>query len=94
MKTFDRAAAFRRAVEERSYTRKEPWSLGTAFFHDDFPAKWVLNFLRLEHEDPKVSAAEIAREADKVMGGLRHRMLHVEDAATAARLWPGLEALG
>ncbi|MGI8407975.1 MAG: GNAT family N-acetyltransferase, partial [Actinomycetota bacterium] len=89
MKTFDRAAAFRRAVdfmravEERSYTRKEPWSLGTAFFHDDYPAKWVLNFLRLEHEDPKVSAAEIAREADILMGGLRHRMLHVEDAVTA-----------
>lgn len=102
MTNFDRAAAFRRAarfmmdVEERSYTRKEPWRLGTAFFHEQFPVKWVLNFLRLEEDDPSVSAEEVAAEADRVMGGagLTHRMLHMIDPDAARRLQPGLEALG
>ncbi|MGH2755653.1 MAG: hypothetical protein ACRDLB_14655 [Actinomycetota bacterium] len=29
-----RAIAFVHAIEERSYTRREPWRDGTAFFHD------------------------------------------------------------
>lgn len=95
-RAYARAVDFMRAVEERSYTRTEKWTLGTAFFHDSYPVKWVLNFMRLEHDDPAVSAEDVADEADRIMGGagLGHRMLHVYDLEAAERLRPGLEALG
>jgi GNAT superfamily N-acetyltransferase len=52
--------------------------------------------MRIERDDPAVSAEDVVKEADAVMGaaGLSHRMLHTDNAEVADRLRPGLESLG
>jgi len=91
-----RAVDFVHAMEERSYTRTEPWRWGRAFLHEDFPVKWALNFLRVESDEPDVDAATIAEEAHRIQGGagLRHRKIRVDDQALGERLVPGFRELG
>ena len=91
-----RAASFMRKIEERCSTRTQPWSLGTAFFHDDYPIKYDFNYLRVETDDPSASAEAIAREADQMQSAadLPHRKVTADDGKLGARLAPGFRKLG
>jgi ribosomal protein S18 acetylase RimI-like enzyme len=60
----------------------------------DHPGFWDFNSLRLEVQDPGLSAEALAAEADRLQGDLRHRRLEVEHEDAGRRLRPGFEALG
>jgi ribosomal protein S18 acetylase RimI-like enzyme len=60
----------------------------------DHPGFWDYNSLRLEVADPGVSADDLAAEADRLQGDLRHRRMEVEHEEAGRRLRPGFEALG
>ncbi|MGH2754947.1 MAG: GNAT family N-acetyltransferase [Actinomycetota bacterium] len=92
---FQRALDFTHAMEERSYTRKGPWRYGTAYFHDGFPVKWALNFLRAEGDISGVTASELAEDAHRVQGGagLNHRKINVDEQETGDRLEPQFKEL-
>jgi ribosomal protein S18 acetylase RimI-like enzyme len=60
----------------------------------DHPGFWDYNCLRLEVADPGVSADDLAAEADRLEGDLRHRRMEVEHEEAGRRLRPGFEALG
>jgi ribosomal protein S18 acetylase RimI-like enzyme len=72
----------------------EPWEHGTAVRSTDHPGFWDYNCVRLEGDDPGVSADELAAVADRLQRDLRHRRFDIEDEAAGARLRPGFEALG
>ena len=55
---------------------------------------WDFNSLRLEVPDPGLSADELAVEADRLQGDLRHRRIEVEHEDAGRRLRPGFAALG
>lgn len=67
---------------------EHPW--GIALLTDDLPRVWDLNFTLADRWEG--SAAELAAEADRVLGaaGLRHRKVAIHDQALGARLWPEL----
>lgn len=91
----ERVLAFIREHESITTQRTVPWSLGTAFFNDDFPDKYDQNFLLLTVDDAGRPAADIAEEADRIQGasGLGHRKIHVPDARIGARLATGFRRL-
>lgn len=90
-----RAAAFIHSVEDRCATKLEEWDLGTAVFNLDFPNKWDMNFLRLERDNPSMSAEDIAGVAERLQGaaGLTHRKVIAADFKAGARLAQGFRKL-
>lgn len=90
-----RVAAFVRSLEDRSAQTIEPWALGTVLFNLAFPDKWDLNFLRLERDDPSLSAEDVAAEANRIQSaaGLKHRKVAVESAVAGARLAQGFRRM-
>ena len=91
-----RAMDFIHAMEDRSFTRTEPTRWGPAYFHDDFPVKWALNFVRVDTDAPGLTADALAVETHRVQGGagLGHRKIHVDDQAIGERLSPGFKSAG
>jgi ribosomal protein S18 acetylase RimI-like enzyme len=91
-----RAMDFVHAMEDRSFTRREPTRWGTAYFHDDFPVKWALNFIRIDRDDPELTAEVLAEDTHRIQGGagLAHRKIHVDDQAIGERLAPGFRRAG
>lgn len=89
-----RAEAFVARLDESTSERTFPWGGGIAHLHQGLPRVWDLNFLVLE--DDALDAAQIAREADEVMGsvGCLHRRVAVRDPDLGARLEPGFAELG
>lgn len=77
---YDRAIDFLHTVEERSSTRKEPWTWGTGFFHDNYPTKWDLNYLRLERRPEPAEVDAVMAEAERIFEahGFRHRKIHAD----------------
>jgi ribosomal protein S18 acetylase RimI-like enzyme len=91
-----RAMDFVHAMENRSFTRAEPARFGTAYFHDDFPIKWALNFVSVTEDSADLTAAALAEDTHRVQGraGLAHRKIHLDDQALGERLAPGFTELG
>jgi ribosomal protein S18 acetylase RimI-like enzyme len=89
-----RVNAFSRRIEELTSTRCEPWRFGTVCRNDDYPGRWDSNFLRVERPVGDATAAELAAEADRALGDLRHREIVVEDEGQGARMAAGFGALG
>ncbi|MGI8774421.1 MAG: GNAT family N-acetyltransferase [Actinomycetota bacterium] len=83
--SFRRAIELQQEMEERSYTRKEMTPIGPVFFHDDYPHKWDLNFVRVERD---ATFDEIIAAADQALGGagLKHRKVHIYDHRLGDRL--------
>jgi ribosomal protein S18 acetylase RimI-like enzyme len=90
----ERIQAFLRWTEDATSTRTAPWRYGTALFNDDFPGRWDSNFLRVERPVGETTPAELAADADRILGHLRHREFVVEDDAEGARLAAGFVDLG
>ncbi len=67
---------------------------GTSFLCPSIPRVWDSNWVLIE--DPEMSAEEIARIADEVIGGagMEHRAVLLRDMETAARLAADFRALG
>ena len=89
-----RIVAMERWVEEATATRVEPWRFGSVIFTDDFPGRYDSNFLRVERPIGSATPTELAVEADRLLAGLGHREVVVEDADAGARLAAGFRELG
>lgn len=91
--SFRRAIELQQEMEERSYTRKETTPVGPVFFHDDYPHKWDLNFVRVERD---ATFEEITAAADQALGehGLKHRKMHIYDRRLGDRVSPRFKDAG
>ncbi len=82
--SLDRIHAFRRRLQQRSAERIVPTESGLAYLADSIPDVYDHNYLSVE--DVRVSAADLAREADHALSGRHHRRVIAEQGA------PGLQA--
>lgn len=92
-----RIFAFSHGIEDRSSTRRLTTPSGTLLLNDDYPLSHSHNFLRVEGPRPGPSAQTLDAEARRLLrveAGRTHLQVLFEDATTAARLAPGLRALG
>ena len=89
-----RAFAAMRRTEFRG-TREEPFRFGTAALTPELPLRHDSNFLYADRLDGDVSAAELAAEADRILGGAgyAHRVITCP-GDEAARLADGFRELG
>lgn len=87
-----RISAFLCATEEAACDEVRPARCGTALLTPSLPSVWQLNALRVE--DPGADAADVAAEAEELLGDLGHRMLFVPDRAQGTRLAPDLVRRG
>jgi GNAT superfamily N-acetyltransferase len=90
----DRAIALRHARQAGICDRSVPWEHGTAVFATDVPNFYDYNEVRLEGPDPGITLDALVAAADRLLAGLAHRQVEVEDVAAGERLRPGFEALG
>lgn len=90
----ERAIALRHARHAAICDRLVPWEHGTAVFATDVPGFYDYNDVRLEGPDPGIALEALVAVADRLLDGLAHRQVEVEDVAAGERLRPGLEALG
>ncbi|ADO72623.1 GNAT family N-acetyltransferase [Stigmatella aurantiaca] len=90
------ARRFSRTLQDRTATRTQRFSRGTALFNDRFPKSWAHNFLRVDPPSEGISAQALAVQAEVLHGeaGHSHRRLWVDDAATGERLLESLGPLG
>jgi GNAT superfamily N-acetyltransferase len=84
----DRIHTFRRDLERRCSTRREPTAFGTAFLNLDFPLRYDSNFVWVERPLRGVSADALAADADRALGehGLAHRKLYIVEDTHGTRL--------
>ncbi|HEX2049498.1 MAG TPA: GNAT family N-acetyltransferase [Actinomycetota bacterium] len=89
-----RILEFLRSFDVACATAAEPWRFGTAFWRDDMPRVYDLNFALLEAPGD-VTAHAVARAADDAHArrGVRHRKVSVRDER-GERLRPAFVALG
>jgi GNAT superfamily N-acetyltransferase len=81
---------------DRLAAAKEPSRYGEALLDPELPDVWSRNYLFATKELETVSAEELAREAERLLGqaGLRHRKVEVFDDTAGARLEPEFLELG
>ena len=87
-----RFMAFERRVLAGMSTRAEPFAHGVAYFDDDVPERFISNFLLIDPGQPTLAAATLIEDADRILGGFRHRLVVVTDEADGDRLAPGFGA--
>jgi GNAT superfamily N-acetyltransferase len=91
-----RASAFIEELQRDLCPHVEPWRWGIDFAHPDLSRVWDLNLLYLDDPPPDVTAAALADEAERIMGGrgCEHRRVWVPDEDLGAKLAPGFQQLG
>lgn len=91
----DRIHRFEREIEMAG-TRTVESPFGIAMLEPSLPLRHDSNYLLVERLPLGAGAAELAAEADRVLGGagLAHRAVMVFDAGLAARLEPEFRDLG
>jgi ribosomal protein S18 acetylase RimI-like enzyme len=97
MSDLDRCTAFLRDFAFRTTGRTDESRFGPVFIHERLPRVWSLNYLLAERELDETSAADLAAEADQVLGaaaGVRHRKVEVWNEAAGLGLEPGFRKLG
>jgi GNAT superfamily N-acetyltransferase len=97
MSDLDRCTAFLRDFAFRTTGRTDESRFGPVFMHERLPRVWSLNYLLADRELDEASAADLAAEADQVLGaaaGVRHRKVEVWNEAAGLRLEPGFRRLG
>jgi ribosomal protein S18 acetylase RimI-like enzyme len=90
----ERAIAHRHAHHTAICDRIVPWEHGTVVLATDLPTYYDYNVVRLESPDPGISTEALVAVADRLLDGLGHRQVEVEDEAAGRRLRPGFERLG
>jgi GNAT superfamily N-acetyltransferase len=89
-----RTIAFERWLTQRTSTRVEHWTLGSAFFNDDFPRRWDSNFLWVERPLAGAAVVRLAGEADRLLDGSDHRQIRLDDDDDGTSIAMGLGKLG
>ncbi len=89
-----RFMAFERRLLAGMSTRAEPFAHGVAYFDDDVPERFISNFLLINPGQPALPAATLIADADRILGGFRHRLIVVTDEADGDRLAPEFGAAG
>lgn len=81
MDDLDRFFAFEAHLQALLSTRAEPFDGGVAYFDDDYPDRYVSNFLLVRRVDPTLTGDRLATSADDLLGGagLSHRHVTVLD---------------
>jgi ribosomal protein S18 acetylase RimI-like enzyme len=90
--TLDRILGHLRRSDEGAVDEVRPTAHGKALLTPSLPLVWQLNAVRVEDHD--AGPAELAEEAEEVLGRAGHRKLVVHDAKQGARLAPPLAADG
>jgi len=72
-------------VREATSTRVETSEHGTAFYNDDFPARWDGNFLRAERS-LDATAEQLIAETDRLFDGFAHREIVIPNDEAGSRL--------
>ena len=79
MRDIDRFFAFERRRHSLLSTRAEPFEGGVAYFDDDYPERYVSNFLLVDGDEGTLMGDRLASLADDILGGegLSHRHVTV-----------------
>ena len=79
MGDIDRFFAFERRRHSLLSTRAEPFEGGVAYFDDDYPERYVSNFLLVDGGEGTLAGDRLASLADDILGGagLSHRHVTV-----------------
>jgi GNAT superfamily N-acetyltransferase len=91
-----RIQRFRRELADRCSTHVEETRFGLAFLHEEFPLRYDSNYVRVASVDGDVEAADLAADADRVLGSAdaAHRQVVLDDDDLGRRLSPGFLELG
>jgi GNAT superfamily N-acetyltransferase len=92
----ERCVDFVVRLADRAAKTKEPSPYGVAHLNTDLPRVWSRNYLFADGDLGRVTAIELAAEADRILGaaGLTHRKVELVDAEAGARLEPQFRELG
>jgi GNAT superfamily N-acetyltransferase len=92
---FVRAQALMSALRSAWSPTQKPFRFGTAYFNERFPYQWDLNYLDVLRETEKVTAEQLAAEANSIQGaaGLEHRRV-TTDYGSGTRLQEGFSRMG
>ena len=92
----DRCVAFLRDFALRTAERTAEGRFGIAVFNDRLARVWSLNYVLAERDLDRVSAGDLAHDADRLLGaaGLVHRKVEVHQGEAGKRLEPKFRALG
>jgi ribosomal protein S18 acetylase RimI-like enzyme len=72
--------ALEHAVHDAAALRREPWEGGVAYYHDELPLVWDVNFVRLDRD-----ARDLAVQIDRLQAGQGHRKVLIEDPGLVER---------
>jgi ribosomal protein S18 acetylase RimI-like enzyme len=90
----ERAIGIERSVQERTSTRIESFTWGSALFRDDLPQRHYSNFVRIERPLTGVEVEDLVRETDRALERLGHRQIQVGREDDGARIALGLAERG
>src|SRR3954471_17537018 len=76
-------------VHEAGALRQQEFPAGIAYYNDELPLVWDVNFVRVDH--PAVALADAIEE---LQGGMGHRKVLVEDPALVEAHSPELVGRG
>jgi N-acetylglutamate synthase-like GNAT family acetyltransferase len=94
--SLERIHRFERRMQEDIASRYERFDWGTAYFNQDFPLVWDLNFLELDGgEAHSMSADDLVALAEEIQAptGVGHRRIMLDDVTLAERLAPRFREL-
>src|SRR4029453_4488204 len=96
MTELERCLDFITGIADRAAMVKEPSRYGLAHLNPDLPSVWSRNYLFANENLDGATAASLAAETDRILGGigLRHRKVELIDAEAGDRLEPGFRQLG
>ena len=76
-------------VHEAGASRRVQFDGGVAFYNDDLPLVWDVNFVRVDTE-----TEDVAGTVERLQADMGHRKVLIEDALLAEAYTPELEAAG
>jgi GNAT superfamily N-acetyltransferase len=90
----ERAIALHHARQASICDVITPWEHGTAVRATDLATFYDFNDIRVEGPDAGLAVADLVAAADRLLAGLRHRQIEVEDEGAGRRLRPDFERRG
>src|SRR4051794_33627527 len=81
--------ALEHAVHEAGALRREEFAGGVAYFNEELPLVWDVNFVRVDH-----AAVDLVGTVDQLQAGLGHRKVLIEDPALVEAHAPDLIGRG
>ena len=96
MTELERCIDFLRRHADRAAQEKTPSPYGVGILHHDLPRVWSRNYFLAEENLDTATAALLAAEAERILGGagLLHRKIEMFDEEAGARMEPGFRELG